>query len=114
MAKQHPYKNKPNPKSEHTAPSFSPMPEAKLGSQKRPLELLVSSEARKHELTELCTAESWAANITVDSNAEENIAELTLLQNKPNTQRVAKQPGRNDPCSCGSGKKFKKCCGLNS
>lgn len=22
-----------------------------------------------------------------------------------------KQPGRNDPCSCGSGKKFKKCCG---
>lgn len=20
------------------------------------------------------------------------------------------QPGRNDPCSCGSGKKFKKCC----
>src|SRR5688500_13762526 len=21
------------------------------------------------------------------------------------------KPGRNDPCSCGSGKKFKKCCG---
>ena len=20
--------------------------------------------------------------------------------------------GRNDPCSCGSGKKFKKCCGV--
>lgn len=24
--------------------------------------------------------------------------------------RHKKQPGRNDPCSCGSGKKFKKCC----
>ena len=23
----------------------------------------------------------------------------------------ADTPGRNDPCSCGSGKKFKKCCG---
>ena len=23
-----------------------------------------------------------------------------------------KKPGRNDPCSCGSGKKFKKCCEL--
>jgi len=23
----------------------------------------------------------------------------------------ASQPGRNDPCPCGSGKKFKKCCG---
>lgn len=22
------------------------------------------------------------------------------------------KPGRNDPCSCGSGKKFKKCCGM--
>jgi uncharacterized protein len=21
-------------------------------------------------------------------------------------------PGRNDPCACGSGKKYKKCCGL--
>lgn len=25
--------------------------------------------------------------------------------------RKAPEPGRNDPCSCGSGKKFKKCCG---
>ena len=26
-------------------------------------------------------------------------------------QRVGEKIGRNDPCSCGSGKKFKKCCG---
>jgi len=25
----------------------------------------------------------------------------------------AHQPGRNDPCPCGSGKKFKHCCGNN-
>lgn len=25
--------------------------------------------------------------------------------------RVAEKAGRNDPCPCGSGKKFKKCCG---
>ena len=25
----------------------------------------------------------------------------------------AKKVGRNDPCPCGSGKKYKKCCGLN-
>ncbi|MFT5430018.1 MAG: SEC-C motif-containing protein, partial [Myxococcota bacterium] len=25
--------------------------------------------------------------------------------------RVGPKTGRNDPCSCGSGKKFKKCCG---
>lgn len=27
------------------------------------------------------------------------------------TVRAVPTPGRNDPCSCGSGKKFKKCCG---
>ena len=26
---------------------------------------------------------------------------------------VQKKPGRNDPCPCGSGKKYKKCCGRN-
>ena len=30
---------------------------------------------------------------------------------KPDTRRVEKTPGRNDPCPCGSGKKFKKCHG---
>jgi uncharacterized protein len=27
------------------------------------------------------------------------------------TVHVADKPGRNDPCACGSGKKYKKCCG---
>ncbi|MDP4109449.1 MAG: SEC-C metal-binding domain-containing protein, partial [Bacillota bacterium] len=27
--------------------------------------------------------------------------------------RKDKKPGRNDPCPCGSGKKYKKCCGAN-
>ncbi|MBR5550114.1 MAG: SEC-C domain-containing protein, partial [Kiritimatiellae bacterium] len=27
--------------------------------------------------------------------------------------RVQPVVGRNDPCPCGSGKKFKKCCGRN-
>jgi len=31
-----------------------------------------------------------------------------MSETKPNN--LAKTPGRNDPCPCGSGKKFKKCC----
>ena len=27
--------------------------------------------------------------------------------------KAAKTPGRNDPCPCGSGKKYKNCCGKN-
>ena len=29
---------------------------------------------------------------------------------KPETIRNSNKIGRNDPCACGSGKKFKKCC----
>ncbi len=36
-------------------------------------------------------------------------------ENSPNFKwkayRMTKKPNRNDPCSCGSGKKYKKCCG---
>jgi preprotein translocase subunit SecA len=32
---------------------------------------------------------------------------------KPQTVVKGKKIGRNDPCSCGSGKKYKKCCGVN-
>ena len=33
---------------------------------------------------------------------------------KPKTVRktVKQKVGRNDPCPCGSGKKYKKCCGM--
>ena len=33
---------------------------------------------------------------------------------KPQPVRVEHKPGRNDPCPCGSGKKYKKCCGINN
>lgn len=32
---------------------------------------------------------------------------------KPTTVRAGAKVGRNDPCPCGSGKKYKKCCGSN-
>ena len=36
---------------------------------------------------------------------------LFLEQKKSGTVHVGKKVGRNDPCPCGSGKKYKKCCG---
>ena len=35
-------------------------------------------------------------------------------QKQSGTVRKAKKIGRNDPCPCGSGKKYKKCCGRNA
>ncbi len=45
--------------------------------------------------------------------SEERRKELYKEQKNSGTVRVEKKPGRNDPCSCGSGKKYKHCCGRN-
>ena len=41
---------------------------------------------------------------------KETKRELYLEQKKTGTVIVGKKVGRNDPCPCGSGKKYKKCC----
>ena len=38
----------------------------------------------------------------------------TQQHKKPQPVKVAKKVGRNDPCPCGSGKKYKNCCGRNA
>ena len=44
--------------------------------------------------------------------ADLNHHRVDALTPRAPIQRVA-TPGRNEPCSCGSGKKYKKCCGVN-
>ena len=36
------------------------------------------------------------------------------LKKKPVVKKASEKVGRNDPCPCGSGKKYKKCCGANT
>lgn len=42
---------------------------------------------------------------------KEKRRELYLTQKKSGTVVVGKKIGRNEPCPCGSGKKYKQCCG---
>lgn len=42
---------------------------------------------------------------------EEELKRLYKEQKESTTIRKEKKIGRNDPCPCGSGKKYKKCCG---
>ena len=47
---------------------------------------------------------------------KENVNSLKKEENNPTkTETIVskEKPGRNDPCPCGSGKKYKKCCGAN-
>ena len=45
---------------------------------------------------------------------EETKKRLYREQKQSGTIRKEKKIGRNDPCPCGSGKKYKKCCGKNA
>ena len=45
---------------------------------------------------------------------EERRKELYKQQKASGTIRKEKKIGRNDPCPCGSGKKYKHCCGRNA
>ena len=45
---------------------------------------------------------------------EEKKKALYLEQKKSGTVVKGKKIGRNDPCPCGSGKKYNKCCGKNA
>ena len=44
---------------------------------------------------------------------ETNLEQAKAAGGPAGTKKVAKKVGRNDPCPCGSGKKYKNCCGKN-
>ena len=48
----------------------------------------------------------------IDQNQQKAAQQDTREPQKPQPVHVDKMPGRNDPCPCGSGKKFKNCKGL--
>ena len=56
----------------------------------------------------LYTLPQWDAILT-----EEKRAEITKAFKKSKTVVKEVRIGRNDPCPCGSGKKYKNCCGKN-
>jgi len=43
-------------------------------------------------------------------SVETPMTEAAAEMRGPQTYVAVKEPGRNDPCPCGSGKKYKKCC----
>ena len=59
-----------------------------------------------------CKAE-WLYGLAEWDNllSQERRKELYLEQKKSGTVVKPPKVGRNDPCPCGSGKKYKKCCG---
>ena len=90
---------------------FSGDTAAKLGTKKKPAVVHVQTEERLKEVSAIFKENGWNFTIKLEADKPEDITDLEILQNPPKTVTVEKKVGRNDPCPCGSGKKFKKCCG---
>lgn len=83
---------------------------AKLGTDKRPLVLRVQSMERVGEIANLCESNGWKFVIGIEPDKPEDISDIDRVQNPDGEMRLEAAPGRNDPCPCGSGLKYKKCC----
>ncbi len=107
------FKGRQDARLDHRNHGFKTNANKKLGTKKYPLTLQVLTEQRKAEVSAIVEQAQLHADITVntDEHAQESIEQLTTILNKPQTITFDKPPSRNDPCHCGSGVKFKKCCG---
>lgn len=83
---------------------------AKLGSEKRPVIVRVQDEDRAKEIAEICSDNGWHFIIGFEPNMPEDSSDIEKLLNPPEPVFNPHKFGRNEPCICGSGKKYKKCC----
>ena len=83
---------------------------AKLGSEKNPAVVNVQTEKRVKELESVFEENGWKYEIELEPDKPEDITSLEILLNPIKTKMAEKKVGRNEPCPCGSGKKYKKCC----
>jgi SWIM/SEC-C metal-binding protein len=84
---------------------------AKLGTDKNPARVRVRTEGRLNEVVSIFEEKGWKYAIELEPDKPEETAELENLLNPRQPVTAEKRAGRNEACPCGSGKKYKKCCG---
>ena len=91
--------------------------ESDLAALMRPLYLLGADEIEEKELAEVDTpAKGHQLALEIEANLPA-IYKFWLPLRKAPVQTIKRDEpkvGRNDDCPCGSGKKFKKCCGADT
>jgi len=91
---------------------------AKLGTHKRPAVVRVQSPEQAERVMEVCNEHGWQVMVGVEPDEPEDLSDLHRLLGAEEsassgidsraTPRAG--PGRNSPCPCGSGRRYKRCC----
>ena len=83
------------------------------------LSVSLNTNAERKQVVSMLTEGKNNVHSAFDDEKQKSVAEQQKGNlhprdgSKPMPVRVEKKPGRNDPCPCGSGKKYKNCCGKN-
>ena len=83
----------------------------KLGTEKNPAVVNVKTKKRMNVVAKIFEKNGWKYTIELNRDKPEDITDLEILLNWPKPKEAGKKVGRNEPCPCGSGNKYKKCCG---
>jgi len=103
-------KMKSSAAAENRSRVFDGRKNAKLGTEKNPALVTVQTEARFKEVTSAFEKHGWKYRIELQPDKPEDTSDLARLLNPLQPTIVGKKVGRNEPCPCGSGKKYKNCC----
>ena len=87
---------------------------ARIGTTKRLAVVRVQGAERARETLDDCNKHGVLVIVGVEPDKEEDLTDIAralgapepALPPRPKVERI----GRNDPCPCGSGIKYKKCC----
>jgi len=82
----------------------------KIGSKGRPAIVRVQTMERYQEVAQIANKHGIHYIAGVEPHEQEDISDLMRAINPPQPVRALPKLGPNEPCSCGSGKKYKKCC----
>ena len=84
---------------------------SRVGTKKHPAIVRVQTIERAEQILAMCNAHRLHCIVGVEPDKPEDISDVdrALIADQP--ARTEVKPGRNEPCLCGSAKKYKKCCG---
>ena len=106
-----------NPKQEYKREAFELFEMLLENVRNEVTKITFTVQIRRAEDVEETNPAKTYSNINVSYNHSQNDADSESAENaaknkadnKPKANK--KSPSRNDPCPCGSGKKYKHCCG---
>jgi SWIM/SEC-C metal-binding protein len=81
----------------------------RLGSKARPVVVRVPTQEQALATSAVCREFDLHCIVDVEPDQPEDLRDLERALDPPGYAGLHRI-GRNDPCPCGSGKKYKKCC----